>query len=117
MSGPAKMLAALGAPAPAASSRPRWCWRCETLAERAKQTGRAVPLVHVVESWVSRSVRYYAALCPECADWEWSANWNARREAAAANPPEEQALDRRKNDHLGRGRRFSPEARLTRSPR
>ena len=75
------------------------------------------PPVHPVESWVLLSRRYYGALCRECADWEWSAHWSARYEAAADNLLERQALDRERTAHLARGRRFWPDARLARTQR
>jgi hypothetical protein len=116
VTGPATLLAVLGAPAAAPGPRPRRCWRCEMLVAHAEKAALPAPPVHEVESWVSLSRRYYTALCRECADWEWSANWNARHAAAADNPPERQALDRQRQDHLARGRRFCPDARLLARP-
>ena len=73
--------------------------------------------MHQVESWVLLSRRYYGALCRECADWEWSAHWSARNEAAADDLLERQVLDRERAAHLARGRRFWPDARLARTQR
>jgi hypothetical protein len=116
LSEPAKLLAALDASA-TQGPRPHLCWRCETLAAHARKAALAEPPVHEVESWVQLSRRYYGALCRECADWEWSAHWNARYEAAADSLLERQALDRERQAHLARGRRFWPAARLARAPR
>jgi hypothetical protein len=116
LSGPAKLLELLGALA-APGPRPHHCWRCETLAAHARNAGLPEPPVHEVESWGWLSRRYYGALCRECADWEWSAHWNARNEAAADSLLEKQVLDREREAHLARGRRFWPNARLARAQR
>lgn len=112
MSDPAKILAMLDAPPPATAVRLRPCRRCETLAALARKAGLPEPPVHEVESWGWLGRRYHAALCRECADWEWSARWQARYEAAAEDLVERQALDCERGVRLARGRRFWPEARL-----
>ena len=112
MSAPAKILALLDAP-PTPGARQRLCSRCESLAAHARKAGFADPPVHEVESWTQFSVRYYGAFCRECADWEWSAHWNARYEAAAEDLLQREELDRELRARIARGRRFWPAARFT----
>jgi len=108
LSDPKKLLAALdGPPGP----RPRHCGRCETLAEHARTTGLPLTRVHEVESWMRLGVRYHGALCRECADWEWSAHWVARFDAAGDDLVAQRALDRERQARLARGRRYLGPAR------
>jgi hypothetical protein len=88
------------------------CQRCEAIAAHARSMALPVPLVHEVESWVRLSVRYFASLCRECADWEWSANWNARYELTRYDSVERQRLEQEREKRISRGRRFWKDARL-----
>jgi hypothetical protein len=109
MTQPERIFAWLDAPA----ARPnRACSRCEAMAQRARDLSLPVPLVNEVETWVQLSLRYFGALCAECADWEWSANWNARYARAASDPVERQRLEQARDERVSRGRRFWRDARL-----
>lgn len=57
-------------------THPRCC-RCSDLAARAEKRGDPAPEPELVETWVGENGhRYYAGLCRECADVEWSIRWD-----------------------------------------
>ena len=112
MSEPLRLLAALDAPS---AGRSRLCWRCESMAEQARTMSLPPPAVREVESRTYQSQRYFTTLCRECADWEWSANWNDQYERAAGNPVERERLEHARDERTSAGRKFWKEARLQRA--
>jgi hypothetical protein len=112
VSDPSRLLAFLDAPK---APRSRLCWRCESMTDEARAMSLPPPTVREVESWVYQSVRYFSTLCRECADWEWSADWNAQYERAAGNPAEQERLERARGERTSAGRKFWTEARLQRA--
>ena len=87
------------------------CGRCTTMAVQARERGLVGPPVRSVETWVHQSVRYFGALCRECADWDWSARWFALYDAASGNVEEQQRLGRERQRRIARGREFHALAR------
>jgi hypothetical protein len=112
MSEPSRLLASLDAPK---AGRNQLCAPCESMADQARTRSLPPPAVREVESWVYQSLRYFSALCSECMDRQWSANWNAQYERAAANTVEQEPLAGERNMRLSAGRKFWNEARLQRA--
>ncbi len=96
----------------------RACPRCELMVEHARKMSLPTPAVHEVEASATFGmVRYFAGRCRECADWEWSANWNAQYARAAGDSVERQRLEEEREQRVSRGRRFWSDARLEVAPR
>ncbi len=112
MSEPLRILAILDAPK---AGRSQLCPRCESLADEARETSLPPPAVREVESWTYQMKRYFSTLCRECADWQWSAHWNAEYGRAAGNPVERQRLEGARDMRISAGRKFWKEARLQRA--
>lgn len=88
--------------------RPRHCCRCTSLADKELAAGRPAPPVREVLSWRGTNGRLYCSgLCGDCTDYEWSAMWQRRYDAAseASNAKEMRKLVELCNEYARSQRR------------